>query len=198
MGTRAAQLADGSNVAMDSPREIPGNGAPPLILRCTNPRLYYPTVRGICVATPSVDCGSIPTGKPTLAKNSSTGKTLLVEEHHAESRCWLRRLLHRAPDPARPDVTDDASQSIAHQQPNLVDLRQQVAALEVAEAAINGLDAPRVLILLGQDERMWGVGIVSSQEPICNVEPVPLRPAWSASGSVSRAPETPSWRSDPA
>src|SRR4030095_14073119 len=42
MGMAAAQVADGSSVTMSSPRENPGNNAPPLTLRCTKARLYYP------------------------------------------------------------------------------------------------------------------------------------------------------------
>ena len=42
MGMAAAQVADGSSVTMSSPWENPGNNAPPLTLRCTKARLYYP------------------------------------------------------------------------------------------------------------------------------------------------------------
>src|SRR4030095_2579725 len=98
MGTRAAQLADGSNVAMDSPREIPGNGAPPLILRCTTARLYYPT-RPRNRARQRRDSTAVhlhwefdSTGSSTVADSRSTRKT----SPHVDPTRWPPALFSRS------------------------------------------------------------------------------------------------------
>jgi 4-hydroxybutyrate CoA-transferase len=82
MGMWLAQFADGSNVAMNSPREIRGNGAAPLILRCTKARLYYPRLmsRPFEKATLADAVGRLRPGMKVLLPAGCGDPTALVAE----------------------------------------------------------------------------------------------------------------------
>src|SRR4029453_2281946 len=82
MGMAAAQVADGSSVTMSSPRENPGNNAPPLTLRCTKARLYYPRLmsRPFEKATLADAVGRLRPGMKVLLPAGCGDPTALVAE----------------------------------------------------------------------------------------------------------------------